>query len=167
MEHNLKELRPFKLEGKPLRLVHYSKKPIEHITSTKQDDDSNSAFEKPKGLWISVEGWDDCSWKDWCEAESFELGSFVYEIRLRPMANILVITTSSQLDQFDKQHKTKAKIFGTCIPWNKIAEIWQGIIIAPYCRQRSFSIDWYYYWDCSSGCIWDSEAILEIKLLNH
>lgn len=23
--------------------------------------------------------------------------------------------------------------------------------------------DWYYTWDCSSGCVWDPDAILDFK----
>ena len=52
------------------------------------------------------------------------------------------------------------------IRWEEVKTLWDGIIISPYnwkCR-HSPSTEWYYGWDCASGCIWNVEAIKNYKL---
>jgi hypothetical protein len=50
------------------------------------------------------------------------------------------------------------------IEWRKVAERFDGIIIAPYIWQRRLDLEssWYYSWDCASGCIWNASAVREI-----
>ena len=54
------------------------------------------------------------------------------------------------------------------IDWPKVAERYDGIIIAPY--QWSRRLDgpmWYYGWDCASGCVWRARAVLELKSMEE
>lgn len=50
------------------------------------------------------------------------------------------------------------------IDWRRVAESYQGIVIAPYvwARRHHLASGWYYAWDCASGCIWDSAAVAAI-----
>ena len=51
------------------RLLHYSSKPITAVYSVSQGPGlEHHRYDKPRGLWLSVEGEDD--WRSWCEAES-------------------------------------------------------------------------------------------------
>ena len=38
-----------------------------------------------------------------------------------------------------------------------------GIIIAPYQWYCRMTVDWYYTWDCASGCIWNLDAIESVN----
>lgn len=55
------------------------------------------------------------------------------------------------------------------IDWKKVTEEYQGIIISPYIWQRRLAPHtmWYYGWDVASGCIWDTDAIEEVKLVER
>jgi hypothetical protein len=114
-------------------------------------------------LWVSVDGEYDWPW--WCEAESFDIGSFRHEVSLRPDANILVITTVNELDAFQRRYRASIAswAFSKGIDWERVARDHSGIVIAPYQWERRHDIksSWYYGWDCASGCIWDLTAIAE------
>jgi hypothetical protein len=141
-----------------MKLLHYSHKPVTHVTSASQDE---SLILKPNGFWISV----DDEWKQWCIAENFRLDclNYVYEVTLAPKANILRISDVSGIDEFTEKF-VGAELF---IQWNAVAQLYSGIIIAPYIWERRMSRDtmWYYGWDCASGCIWDADAIADIRLI--
>ena len=53
------------------------------------------------------------------------------------------------------------------IDWKKVKSKYQGIIIAPYQWSCRLNLDsnWYYGWDCASGCIWDLDCIKDFKLI--
>lgn len=178
------------------RLLHYSQKPnlLRPLQSYEQRSPYGDATGyKPSGLWLSVEGDDD--WKSWCLAEKFRLGNLrhTHEVILKPNANIIHISTAEELDKFDDLYRAssamhailadvgahRALIYSTIsassrnrmfgIDWRKVAQEYQGIIIAPYLWERRLDGDtfWYYTWDCASGCIWDRSAIAEIRLTNE
>ncbi len=152
----------------PERLVHWSREPLGRIRSETQGGDK-SRFDKPNGLWVSVEGNDD-GWRWWCQAEEFALDSFAveHEITLDPNARILRIAGALELRVFTERY--------ACGPWNRrsyainwpdVAASYQGIIIAPYvweCRLCD-ETTWYYSWDCASGCIWDASAIADVRIV--
>jgi hypothetical protein len=51
--------------------------------------------------------------------------------------------------------------------WNLVKEKYQGIIICPYFHNRRLMTShsqWYYGWDCASGCIWDVDCIKSFEL---
>lgn len=149
----------------PIR--HYSNKPVPALKSVKQLPDPDM---KPQGFWVSVEDGD--GWETWCRGEDFGLDrlSHVHEIEFADDANILVIPTVWELDQFHDEYRdllhTKASDF-RAIKWAQVADEYHGIIIAPYqwARRLDGPARWYYGWDCSSGCIWNADAIADIKLL--
>lgn len=139
---------------------------------------------KPRGFWVSVEGNED-GWADWCRGENFRLEELVYEyeVKLKPDARILYLSTQEELRDFTKKYYDPDGIMNKVsqevhaendfgfpasvhdIDWPAVARKYQGIIIAPYiysCR-LSPPTDWYYTWDCASGCIWNARAIESVK----
>jgi len=156
------------------RLIHYSAAPLGPLYSVDQTDgDCRVRGDKPKGLWVSIEGEQD--WKSWCEAERFSLESlrFAHEIVLAPGANILRLSTPDDIDRLTERYAAPAipglggRVYG--LRWDQIAERHHGIIIAPYIFERRLNDHafWYYGWDCASGCIWDAAAIGEVSLLKE
>ncbi len=155
------------------RLLHYSAEPLTAVRSVAQGEPSGR-YDKPAGLWLSVEGDDD--WRQWCEAESFgdPASQLCYEIVLAPDANVFRIETAGALLAFTREYGCdpymgpmagRTQMFGRGIQWPRVAEKHAGIIIAPY--QWSLRLDprahWYYSWDCASGCVWNAEAVAEIR----
>lgn len=153
-------------------LVHYSKEPLRKIRSAEQD---NGFPHKPRGLWFSVE--DGFGWKEWCEAEEFAQDCFVHahRIKIADKAKILHLKSADEIRTFTKNYEGKSEVFSKLpsffieIDWRRVAEEYQGIVIAPYqwdCR-LDMSCTWYYAWDCSSGCIWDAAAISEVEMIDN
>jgi hypothetical protein len=155
-----------------MRLVHYSAKPLGEIYSVKQEG-NNRPF-KPRGLWVSAEtgGEDDHGWLDWCEMEQFAMENFEHaaEVFLREGANVLAIVGPEALLGFAEEYKRpRTWPYYDEIEWSKVAERYQGIIIAPYLWQLRLDdrTNWYYSWDCASGCIWDATAVERIQHLSE
>lgn len=145
-------------------LVHYAAAPVEKLHSVQQ---IAIPFFKPRGLWLSVEGNGD-GWKDWCEGETFNLSALAYahDVVLTPAANILRLSKPEDIDVFSSQYSTKKPGLFFSVNWPAVAQKYQGIIIAPYIWERRLSPgnEWYYAWDCASGCVWDVAAIESITL---
>lgn len=146
-----------------MRLLHYSAVPLLGVHHSTQDGErQRGRADKPNGLWVSVEGEDD--WPTWCRAEGYGLNrlTVVTEVVLSPDANILRLATADEVRALGKRYP----YHGHCawsrgINWARVASDYHGIIIAPYqwdCRLSS-ATDWYYTWDCASGCIWDAWAV--------
>jgi hypothetical protein len=147
-----------------MRLIHYSRKPLHRVRSKAHDDLLVGAYKTP-GLWVSVEGPDD--WLHWCKSESFGLDGFKYatEVTIN-IANILHLSTATQIDKFTKEFSTQGRpSWDKSIDWALVRKQWWGLIVAPYCWSRRLSphTSWYYGWDCASGVIWDSRAIKALK----
>lgn len=141
---------------------HYSNKPVKLVPVVQGE----RRIGKPSGLWISDD--DDYGWAQWCEEASFSLGKIKHEVVLKPDANILRITTAEELLRFSEEFAVDEGYGVVDMPpasWVKVIELYQGIIISPY--QWSLRLDnrvnWYYGWDCASGCIWDISAIESIQ----
>lgn len=123
-----------------------------------------SLSSKPNGLWLSVDGPDD--WPCWCHAEGFRLGAMAYrhvfELKPERADRVLHITDTLGVDMLTER-LSKANAYGSRydLDWPVLARKWSGIIIAPYQWRRRLDggAQWYYGWDCASGCIWDVSAI--------
>jgi len=157
----------------PTKIFHYSK---DKIKSLKKDFNASINDEysvKPCGLWVSIEDDDeDISWFEWCKNEEFRLENlkYKYTVNISSKANILHLKTPEEIDEFTNNYVLE-DFFNTTllnslyINWKKVKEEYDGIIISPYqwgCRFR-LNTTWYYPWDCSSGCIWNTDKI-SIKL---
>ena len=171
------------------RLIHYTSIPTElKIIDYKNEplNYANVQLGKPRGLWVSVEDGD--GWKEWCLDNDFYLKNltYKYEVVLKKDMNILYLKNSNEIlsftdeygydplveiyEQLNKKYPDKFDYsFNSCsaVRWDLLYEKYQGIVIAPYCwkRRLDFNCQWYYGWDCSSGCIWDISAIEKFKLI--
>jgi hypothetical protein len=156
-------------------LTHYDTEPItlnrEH---TYVQEKMRSWVDKPRGLWVSVDGEDD--WKSWCENESFDLDGLkhAHRVVLTEDANVLHIADAQQFLGFVEQYSVPDPTWEerlnipnydyVAIDWIKVADEYDGIIIAPYRWEFRLSFMWYYGWDCASGCIWNLKVIKDFEL---
>ncbi|MBE5514408.1 hypothetical protein PROPHIGD108-1_7 [Mycobacterium phage prophi108-1] len=153
-----------------MALMHYTSAPLEFDPGRTYEQDAPSAFGKPVGFWVSVVGEDD--WATWVSdnMDSARL-AHVQRVTLAPDANILQLNNAYELDVFTKHNAVEteyerryARPFNKWpIDWRAVAENYDGIIIAPYTWSRRMSLDWYYGWDCASGCIWNLCAIAAVE----
>lgn len=152
-----------------VRLSHFSKKPLGAIRSIEQhwDDDYRSCYDKPKGLWVSVDGEQD--WQEWCQSAMPDWMDGVqrYRVHLARNHRLLVLTRGYELQDFTlkygRQNETRYR--DTYIDWPAVAAEYAGLIIAPYqwsCRMSEYT-RWYYGWDCASGCIWNADAVARVE----
>jgi hypothetical protein len=154
-----------------MKLMHYAAAPLTLDRDRAYKQRQLSTFGKPVGFWVSVEGEDD--WPSWCRGEDFRLGSLVaaHEVELAANANILYIETPEDIDAFHVKYavvehryrSTGRESWG--IDWTVIVAEFDGIVIAPYQWTRRMSPDWYYGWDCASGCVWNLNAIAAVHHL--
>jgi hypothetical protein len=148
-------------------LIHYGDEPLGALRRTAQKPEAGcfSKFDKPRGLWVSVLGRMD--WASWCRAERFRATrrQFASRIHLAPNARVLRVAGEAGIDAFSAEfgfeHRWHPNYVDTVIDWAKVAATYQGIIIAPYVWERRLhdGSDWYYPWDCASGCIWNPAAV--------
>lgn len=153
---------------KDLKLIHYTLRPVKEMYHAPQ---SRPPLYKPKGLWVSAEGYGD-TWLDYLvSAGQLRDGLLMQEVLLSPDANILRIRTTEEFDAFETDYVARQKhfrIYGL-ISWLSVARSCQGIVIAPWIDDRRWGSTpsglrggWYWGWDCACGCIWDPEAVESI-----
>lgn len=123
---------------------------------------------KPDGLWYGV----DDSWYRWCLSESFGgIGTYIYEIKLRPKTNILFLDTKQKVLSFSKEYARTDDIFAkmnsTWIDWARVMADFDGIDVNPYFYDMrfEFGLMWYYGWDVPSGCVWRGTAVKSVSLV--
>lgn len=151
-------------------LTHWSDKPLLTVRAgVNRRGRMMSCFEKPKGLWVSVDGEND--WRAWCESEKFNLENFVYRnvVKLaRPDLLLWVNSRESMLELMGRYSFRGAIDRQSGIRWDLVASIYAGVVIAPYMwsSRMDHRTPWYYTWDCASGCIWDPGVIEDIEVLS-
>jgi hypothetical protein len=156
-------------------LTHYSDEPMTlGRDRTYEQQKMRSWIDKPRGLWVSVDG--EADWKSWCEAEGFHPAGLAYahRVALDEQANMLQITDGQQFLSFvatygvpDPTWDERLNVLHcdyVTIDWSRVAAEYDGIIIAPYRWEFRLKFMWYYGWDCSSGCIWNLNAIKDFEL---
>lgn len=136
-------------------LRHYSSRPIKTLHDVVQQ--RRPFWHKPSGLWLSV----GVEWRDWCD-EGFNVEDLAIETWVDvDVTNFVVVTDAPQLDAFTERwcdrEERERMIRG--IRWDRVAEEYDGIIIAPYVHACRFSHHWYYGWDVASACVWRARAI--------
>lgn len=154
-----------------LQLRHYAGAPVEMDWSMPYVQRGLGAYNKPRGLWVTIPGDDD--WPTWCAAENFGADrlTHVHEVVLVADANVLELTTPDALDEFSRDYGVDVPwgpgYYDLCIDWVRVAREFAGIIIAPYQWGQRMSLNWYYGWDVASGCIWDLTAIESVTLVSE
>jgi hypothetical protein len=149
-------------------LEHFSKEPIFQIRDRSQNETPSGVY-KPIGLWVSVKGEDD--WLAWCTGEDWGLEKMKYKyvVHLSSHAKLYTIQNSLELDLFHQNFfETYPGTSLEFVNWNRVASDYDGVIIAPYLWARRLNgraSNWYYGWDCASGCIWNARAISHLELI--
>ena len=137
--------------------ISRSKEPPTCVVKTSNEDHK---FFKPMGFWYSVDG----DWERFCASEALDWAQgATYDVVLGK-EKILFIATIEQLDAFHEKYSAKnAGRWSTAfIKWDRVAHEYDGIEIAPYQWKRRLDgvvSDWYYSWDCASGCIWNPKGV--------
>ena len=115
---------------------------------------------KPRGFWYSVDG----DWETWCSSEMPGwLKGVKYKVILTPKIRLLKLTKLVDIERFNREYRInilpdeKYKLY--VINWLKVARKYDGIEISPYCHELRFKLNWYYGWDCASGCIWNLKYV--------
>lgn len=164
------------------RLFHYTRMPLHSVSDSEQKPygETSTAFDKPKGLWVSVEGHDGNgdemhAWPQWCIMEDFD-GSIKhnrYEITLQEETRVLWISDAGGILALTARYGLSRRLSNAPsmlyqeggIDWAAVAEDFDGIIIAPYIWSLRLhrETSWYYGWDCASGCIWRARAIANVR----
>ncbi len=123
---------------------------------------------KPDGLWYSVGD----SWLNWCVGEDYGgIGKYIYEIELRPKADILFLNSKKDVVSFSKEYVREDRLFlpftSIYIDWDKVKNNYDGIEVNPYFGElrHHHGLIWYYGWDVPSGCIWKAGAKKRITLI--
>lgn len=142
--------------------IHVSTKPIGELRPVEQ----SSGSLKPKGLWY---GFGD-EWIGWLKSEMpewWDEAEYAYKV-IPEMANILVINTVEELDQFIDTYNV-----GRNIDWVKVAQDYDGIEFPTYSKNRFRNLAfsgtdhmkymWVYSMDIASGCIWNPSGIKMLK----
>lgn len=159
-----------------MEFIHHSWWPLTYQRDHVYTPDAPHGHGKPVGFWISPQGEDD--WAEWCLRESGNLGEWRYRVTLDPFAQLLWINDAPGLIAFHNTYavetefdrKYTRKIYGAGnnqpwpIDWEKVAADYDGLIIVPYIwSQRLLGPQWYYGWDCASGCIWNASSVLAVE----
>ena len=151
--------------SKSLDLRHYSDTTVRLDRQRDYTHGHVAGYRKPRGFWVSVQGEQD--WFSWCRDEEFRLHRLTVEhvVDLSVGAKILYLESVDELDSFTLEYGVvEHKTWGDDIQidWVRVAGEYDGIIIAPYQWDRRLEHDWYYPWDCASGCIWNLDAIAAV-----
>jgi len=164
------------------RWVHYSSRPDQIVfydTDYSKARGEHGHF-KPIGLWITPYGQED-NWFEWSMGEEFRISelNYVHDVELAACTNILRIASVEGLDAFSQEYaidpfgsnSIESKYHSSMYcDWPRLAKTYDGIMISPYQWSRRHmthngsKTDWYYSWDCASGCIWNARAIESINL---
>lgn len=139
---------------------------------------------KPRGLWFSPEDAEH-TWHDWCHSEDFATERFTNKVSLDiDESRLLVIDSGPALmdfsekygrdayDDFDFEGRDQPNFKYWTIDWQKVQGEYDGIVISPYQWEYRLHFggpfhdvsNWYYPWDCASGCIWNPECV---RTLTH
>lgn len=165
-----------------MKLSHFSDNPISEVYSEYQHTEhcycGFKRFDKPAGFWVSVDGEDD--WPYWCGQEGYRdiEAQYHYQVELAKESRILRLENYNQIVQFGRewcppwmfdQTSDGRNRYAWGVDWARLAELYQGIIISPYSwdARADSSMNWYWGWDCASGCIWDASAIADLTLVRN
>lgn len=153
-----------------MKLSHFADNPV---TLQLRQGTRTCFNDKPDGFWVSIDGEDD--WPEWCKNNNFGCGKIRHEVTLRTGHNILILDTVEKIREFSQKYQKPAypdlglRFNRYSISWEEVAKTYGGVIIAPY--QWSIRLDheffWYYGWDCASGCIWDTDNIESVRVVEY
>jgi len=159
-----------------MRYIRHSTEPLTEVWQSILQDGSDHRGTKPNGVWFSIVGEDGRDgWMDYCNGKGIKLGQYRTEIVLNE-DSVQFIGSAAEIDKLTTRYgyfpecpaeflRSDPNYTRSAICWRRLAEEYDGIIIAPECTDRRQENHWYYTWDCASGCIWSSNAVKELKQL--
>lgn len=114
--------------------------------------------QKPSGLWLSV----DWQWYSFCQAAEFRLPCFRHNYRVRiNWDRILCLRTEDDANLFIKNYEREVqpcRAVTVFIDWPKLMQDYDGI----YYNCEIGNLDVFSYWDVSSVCVWNMEAVADV-----
>jgi len=140
---------------------HFAAEPIPIILPWARSAHRNN---KPPGFWFTDDSED--SWDNWCRTEGFHEHKLAYRHRLTlDQPRILWVEGEASFDEFVNEYAfdPRADRWDLSINWYAVSRSYAGIGIFPYLWSRRLVYRWYNTWDCASGCIWDTTAILSME----
>jgi len=155
---------------KAYEYIHYSTSGVSAIdlSRTYQQTAEKLAFHTPNGLWVSVIGNND--WEKYCiktDTRPENLKS-EFQVLLKPDAKILYLNSKTAFEDFEKEYGYYADgvavhgenyTLDLSIKWERIISNFQGIVV-PTVLPKLYNMGlWYDTWCCTSGCIWDLQAV--------
>jgi len=152
-----------------ISLYHFTQKSVKKLKplSTPLNAQNSLRMDKPMGLWVSDED-AEMPWSRWCIGEAFGLERLAlkWKINLKQDSNILLIDNPYSLLEFGEEYRGEPSYHGLNINWQRVATLYNGILITPYQHSLRFNehCRWYYGWDCASGCIWNADVIESVEL---
>ena len=153
------------VEMSTLRRIRNSKKKVEHFNSIAVTE--QAVNHKPKGLWYGLND----SWLEWCKHNQPNwIYPYLHEI-IVDEDKLLTLSTIDETLKFHEKYGVQESKRTECIDWRKVAEDYSGIEIYPYYHKLEFDIQffflspWYISFDTESGCIWNEDAVKEIRLI--
>lgn len=112
---------------------------------------------KPLGFWYEING----DWRRWCASEEpgWIEGLSLYNVTVGSDARLLTLRSVKDIDRFHAAYSVKKPAWPirSLISWYEVAQKYDGVEITPYMWERRLdgaASDWYYSWDCASGCLW-------------
>lgn len=148
-------------------LFHFTSNDELIIDKRKYIQSEPRIYGKPIGLWITDDS--DDSWESWCLQEEFGLDQLKhkFKITIKDDANILKIGSLSEMVRFNetKYILQGYSIFNFCkmVDWEALSKDYDGVMIMPYRHEVRMEYEWYNPWDCSSGCIFDTNVIESVE----
>lgn len=153
-----------------MKRIHYaSDNKLEPVNVSQQKNQTVKNFSlKPHGLWYSIND----EWEQWCRDQEFRLNELKNKFELILHEDKIITLTMSQLYAFIKKYKVKVDdsvpqcLANKMINWGKVSETYSGIEIIGFDHSATLMVpelDAFYGWDVSSGCIWNTDAIKEIR----
>ncbi len=134
---------------------------------------------KPDGLWLSTIG-TTTNWRTWtygpendCDIdcpdvpltaqEQKEIDDKFKTFNVK-LDTILVIDSLAKIKQFTKDYASNTHWYTASINWEKIAKLYDGILIYNFNRCEIFKpenkeLHWYAGWDVDSCCVWNLSCV--------
>jgi hypothetical protein len=125
-----------------MRFINYSDRPLIELPTFCQNGGDHRGT-KPNGIWLSVVGEDGSdSWKVYCDANGIALKKHRTEIVIKENARILRLRSAAEVDSLTSTHgyfpecpaeflKSDPNYVRSAICWRRVAEDYDGIVIAP------------------------------------
>lgn len=170
------------IRGRKPRRLHISG--IKSLSLKKFKDEEQHIDMKPTGIWYGLGD----SWMQWCMSDaSGWLQPYIYEFVLDE-EKIIKVSNIEEFEKFEEEHQAIRPEFKLLmehmptirdahgdgfprmrrlfdqIDWPKLSQTYGGVEIAPYIWKKRLESMWYYPWDCASGCIWNVNAVKELRL---